>query len=53
MHHNRLLHVHVPCEQSTCTYICIYAAGRLTELDLSVHAQEDVVALDVTVDHLV
>ena len=49
MHHNHLSHVHVLCEQSTR----VYTAGRLTELDLSVHAQEDVVALDVTVDHLV
>ena len=27
--------------------------GRLTELDLSIHTQQDVVALDVTMDHLI
>ena len=27
--------------------------GGLTELDLSIHAQQDVVALDITMDYLV
>ncbi len=32
--------------------VCVRGEG-LTELDLSVHTQQDVVALDVTMDHLV
>ena len=31
----------------------MYHRLRLTQFDLSVHTQQDVVALDVTMDHLV
>ena len=34
--------------------VCVWrGGGGLTELDLSIHTQQDVVALDVTMDDLV